>query len=728
MNTPPYIHSLSPFHRGEQDIQSRVGVREKMERFGRQIIRDHMPDQHRSFYQQLPFVFVGHADKEGWPWASILVGAPGFMHASTPNELQLHATPVAGDPLAQSLQTGTRLGLLGIELPTRRRNRLTGKVTQVSASSFKLSVDQSFGNCPQYIQTRKLKVDSSPSMQAPQIEALDLFDEQAIQLIQNSDTFFVASATSGFASSTTADSGKEGTKRKRGNDSSEASEGADVSHRGGLPGFIRVDDNKTLTIPDYLGNFHFNTLGNLQENPRAGLLFIDFDSGDLLTLTGTTEILWDAPQTQYFDGAERLWQFHIQRGLRIKNALNLKWSFDQYSPNLKLTGTWEKAAANQRAEANSQRWLAYEVVKIVDENSDTSAAIRSFYLQPKAEHHSRHKAGQFLTVRAQIDGHEVIRTYTLSSAPGDPWLRLSIKRETHQNDAHPAGVFSNFVHDTLAVGDLIDARAPAGSFTLDTDSARPAVLISAGVGITPMVAMARHALQEELRTRSPRYLTFISAARTHQQRAFFDELKTLCEASSGGVRAFWALSQADDSVKLGVDFNHHGRISKELLQAVLPIDDYDFYLCGPTDFMQAIYDLLQGFGVADHRIAAEAFGPATLVRQEDRSTATVAPAAIADSAVVTFSNSDQQTLVEQAWSKADGNLLDFAEAHGLTPDYGCRSGQCGSCKATLVSGRVSYPTAVSTPLNDGEVLLCCAQPAPVENDEMAQITIALPTS
>jgi hypothetical protein len=144
--------------------------------------------------------------------------------------------------------------------------------------------------------------------------------------------------------------------------------------------------------------------------------------------------------------------------------------------------------------------------------------------------------------------------------------------------------------------------------------------------------------------------------------------------------------------------------------------------------MQDIYDLLQGFGVADHRIAAEAFGPAALVRREDRSTATVAPAAIADSAVVTFSTPDQQTLLEQAWSTEDGNLLEFAEAHGLTPNYGCRSGQCGSCKATLVSGRISYPTAVSTPLGDDEVLLCCAQPAPVENDEMARITIALPTS
>jgi ferredoxin-NADP reductase/predicted pyridoxine 5'-phosphate oxidase superfamily flavin-nucleotide-binding protein len=697
----------SPFHPDEQEIQSRLGVREKMERFGRQVIREQMPDQHQSFYNQLPFIFVGHADDQGWPWASILHGEPGFLRANTAKQLQLNATPIAGDPLAEALTTGTRLGLLGIELPTRRRNRLNGKVSGVSATGFQLRVDQSFGNCPQYIQTRELQLDTTQPQPAAEIEQLHRFDQQAMDLISRSDTFFVASALAG------------------NDDDANASAGADVSHRGGLPGFIRIDDQQTLTIPDYLGNFHFNTLGNLQQHPRAGLLFIDFETGDLLTLTGSTEILWDSPETQYFDGAERLWRFHIKRGLRIKNALRLRWSFGQYSPNVHLTGTWAQAAANQQAEANAQRWLPYEVVKIVDENSHQHAAIRSYYLQPKAECHARHCAGQFLTLRAILEGRQQIRTYSLSSAPGDPLLRISVKREAAQDDTHPAGLFSNFLHDSLAVGDTLEAKAAAGSFTLDTDSDRPAVLISAGVGITPMVAMARHALQEQIRTRTPCSLTLISAARDPDQRVFFDELSSLAAQSGGTIRAFWALSQTDASLKPGIDFHHRGRISKQLLQAVLALDDYDFYLCGPAGFMQSIYDLLQQLGIADHRIAAEAFGPATLIRREDRLTTARAPVMVAETAVVSFSSHDHQPLLEQAWSREEGNLLGFAEAHGLTLNYGCRSGQCGSCKARLVSGKVSYPTAVNTALGDDEVLLCCAQPAPAEGDEMAKLSIAL---
>ena len=118
----------SPFHPGEQKIQQQLGVREQMERFGNRVIRDHMPEPHREFYQQLPFIFVGHADAQGWPWASILFDEPGFITSSDNKTLTINAQPVVGDPLAESLTPDTRLGLLGIELPTRRRNRLAAHI------------------------------------------------------------------------------------------------------------------------------------------------------------------------------------------------------------------------------------------------------------------------------------------------------------------------------------------------------------------------------------------------------------------------------------------------------------------------------------------------------------------------------------------------------------------------------------------------------------------------
>jgi predicted pyridoxine 5'-phosphate oxidase superfamily flavin-nucleotide-binding protein len=297
----------SPFHRGEQILQARAGVRERMERFGRQVIHDHLPEQHRAFYRQLPFVLVGHADKEGWPWASILFNQPGFISTGDARKMQISASPVAGDPLENALHKGTHLGLLGIELSTRRRNRVAAQITGVSNDDIELQVDQAFGNCPQYIQGRELLTVDPQAMPAPVVEPISDLSDETRRLIENSDTFFVASY--------------------KHNDSGQSSDGADVSHRGGKPGFIRIDGN-TLIIPDYRGNNHFNTLGNFHETPKAGLLFVDFEHGHLLTLTGRVEVLWDATETKDFAGAERLWKLHLDHGFYQKNVLPLRWRLD----------------------------------------------------------------------------------------------------------------------------------------------------------------------------------------------------------------------------------------------------------------------------------------------------------------------------------------------------------------------------------------------------------------
>ncbi len=719
MKTPSYSSSTenashqqkdSPFHQGEQAAQSRLGVREKMERFGRQVIRDFMPEQHREFYNQLPFVFVGHADNDGWPWASILFNDPGFMYSSDDRILTINTVPVVGDPLADAIKKGARLGLLGIELTTRRRNRLAAHVTEHSKNGFQLHVDQAFGNCPQYIQTRELEMLDPNLLPTPSIEHIHAFDEQAKTLIANSDTFFVASYVD-----------------NHNPDSTLASEGADVSHRGGKPGFIRVDNDKTLTIPDYSGNFHFNTFGNFIENSKAGLLFVDFENGHLLTLTGTVEILWDSPETKYFEGAERLWTFRINHGRWIRHGLPLRWTLDQFSPSTLLTDTWEAAKKRQQANPHNReehkseehkseehkseeaksKWLPYVVTKMIKESS----VITSFYLEAHEHQQPTFKPGQFLTVKADIKGQKQIRTYTLSSAPTDPHYRISVKRETSTDNNVPDGIFSNYLHDNLNIGDTLYAKAPCGDFTFDTTEKRPAVLLAGGVGITPMVSMVRHALKEGMRTHFTRDITFIGAAKNKEQRSFFEELNTISESSGGKIRAFWSLGKIDKHLKHGEDFHHHGRISKALLQAILPLDDYDVYLCGPTSFMQATYELLRGLGISDARIYAEEFGSASLKRNADNATRLFSPLPAATEAIIEFTDSN----VEQAWSKEDGSLLDFAEAHGLTPEFGCRSGQCGACKTKLVSGKVAYQTEHTSSINDDEVLLCCAVPAAIES-------------
>jgi predicted pyridoxine 5'-phosphate oxidase superfamily flavin-nucleotide-binding protein len=265
-----------------------------MENIGGKVIRDHMPEQHRDFYQQLPYVFVGHTDSQGWPWASILSAPVGFIQSPGNKTLTIEAAPLEGDPLKQNLHNGQRLGLLGIELHSKRRNRINAKVSGNSNNKIELAVLQSFGNCPKYIRTRYYG--GLKQSKAMEITALSHINSQAHYLIKNADTFFVASGIEE-------------------QPNSEQNQGADVSHRGGKPGFIRIEDDQTITIPDYSGNGHFNTLGNFELNPRAGLLFIDFERGHILSMTGTVEVIWENPNPQYFPNADRLWQFTIKKGV-----------------------------------------------------------------------------------------------------------------------------------------------------------------------------------------------------------------------------------------------------------------------------------------------------------------------------------------------------------------------------------------------------------------------------
>ena len=321
-NTPPDMPPIAqPYHEGEREVQSRVGVRERMAATGRQVLRDFMPEQHREFFRQLPFVIVGSVDARGQPWASVLASPPGFIDSPDPRRLTVRARPLAADPLDEILAVGASIGLLGIEPHTRRRNRMNGIVDQVTDEGFSVRVRQSFGNCPKYIQARKPEY-AGGAAKAPAVHSSERLDASAQRMIRRADTFFIATAYPGL----------------RGDDA--PAHGVDVSHRGGKPGFVRVDDDRTLTIPDFVGNFLFNTLGNIAVNPKAGLLFVDFDSGDLLYLACDAEIIWDGSEIEGFKGAERLLRFHVRELKRVDVALPLRWGEAQLSPFLERTGKW----------------------------------------------------------------------------------------------------------------------------------------------------------------------------------------------------------------------------------------------------------------------------------------------------------------------------------------------------------------------------------------------------
>jgi ferredoxin-NADP reductase len=292
-----------------------------------------------------------------------------------------------------------------------------------------------------------------------------------------------------------------------------------------------------------------------------------------------------------------------------------------------------------------------------------------------------------------------VRSYTLSDAPDGRGWRISVKRD---------GAVSGWLHEHLSPGVRIELMGPGGDFVFDEGTRRPAVLVSAGIGITPMIAMLNGLLVNGDRTRHRHPIYFIHGARATDELAFGDHLRTLAAGHRNlGVHVRYsgaAVVGDDDALP-----NWHasgGRVDIGFLKEVLPLDDYDFYLCGPAGFMQQLYTDLRALGVADARIRFEAFGPASVRR--DAAALPVLSAVVPAVPVpvpVRFARSD----VELVWDGGHANLLELAEAHGLEVQSGCRSGVCGMCEVEVRSGEVDAirPHAADVP---GRARLCSTVP------------------
>lgn len=677
--------TASPWHAGEITLQKKAGVFERMDEIGRRVLRDHLIEQHRDFYPQLPFILLGSVDPNGDVWATILTGSPGFIRSPDVHTLSLDLDRDPTDPAYQGMADGDSVAALGIEFSTRRRNRLNGHVHRSSSDKFVITVRHSYGNCPQYIQLRDFRFVREPSLTtnkpAMHVEHLDI---AAKSMITKADTFFVASYI----------------------DLDDGERQVDISHRGGKPGFVRIDEDGVLTIPDFAGNLFFNTLGNILANGKAGLVFIDFETGDLLHLTGAAEVILDSPEITAFQGAERLWRFTPSQIVFRPDALALRWNFRQegWSPNILLTGDWGDAETRSKALSLALSWRPFRIERIVEE----SAIVRSFYLQPADGNGTiPHVAGQHLPIR--LSGGE-IRTYTLSTAPSDGQYRISVKR---------GGIVSSKLHDAVQEGDIIEARAPSGNFTIDTTESRPAVLIAAGIGITPLLAMLRHVVYEGVRTRHFRQCWLIYSSHRKADRAFDLEIEKLVTLARGSIRRVRLLSDTEGAIP-GVDYEEQGRLQLPLLRKVLPFDDYDFYLCGPPSFMQSIYDGLIRLNIADERVHFETFGPTSLAR---KSTPLKKGFHLGTPATKSVPVHFRHSGIEVSWEPGLGTLLNLAEISHLSPEFGCRAGNCGTCRTKIVSGAVAYIKEPTAPLADDEILICCAVPALSENGDVKKLEL-----
>ncbi|WP_108883428.1 pyridoxamine 5'-phosphate oxidase family protein [Anderseniella sp. Alg231-50] len=309
------------YHGGEIAVQQQAGVRDMAERLS-QMIRPFMPDQHRTFFEMLPFAVVGMTDEHGRPWSTLCVGEPGFIRSPDDTTLRIASAPLLAQELGLQVKSGDKVGLLGIELPTRRRNRMNGVVADAGADGFAVHVEQSFGNCPQYIQTRSVEPRGAGSAgSAGEVRRSETLTGEAVDLIRQADTFYISSRTSEF--------------------STRPSSGIDVSHRGGRPGFVHVATGNTLTFPDFSGNRLFNTLGNIADDGRVGMVFPDFETGDLLSLTGTARIVWDGERLEGFDGAQRLVDVQVDVMVHARCVLSLAGALIEQSPKLVRTGVWQ---------------------------------------------------------------------------------------------------------------------------------------------------------------------------------------------------------------------------------------------------------------------------------------------------------------------------------------------------------------------------------------------------
>lgn len=297
------------FHEGEVMVQERAGEAAQAARVGA-MIGDTIPAGARPFLAERRMLAVGSVDRDGGPWASLLFGEPGFASTAdgTAVTVELARTRIdRRDALASNLRVAAPLGLLAIDLATRRRLRVNGSVRALDERAFTVAVREAYPNCPKYIQRRVL-VAQFGAAPAEDLGEGDRLDDAGRRAVEAADTLFVASV--------------------------HPRRGADVSHRGGAPGFVRVLDPTTLRIPDYQGNSLFNTLGNLAVTRRAGVLVPDFDRGRALHFTGEVTLRFGASEDprQPTGGTGRYWDLRLSRWSDVPLPRGLRWTFVDASP------------------------------------------------------------------------------------------------------------------------------------------------------------------------------------------------------------------------------------------------------------------------------------------------------------------------------------------------------------------------------------------------------------
>lgn len=562
----PYWPGNNPFHPGEDHVQKLLGTVEAVAEYAPKFIRPFMPDQHREFFCAQPFLVAAARDRDGNMWSTILTdlydGSNKFIKSPSSTRLSVQGQPAPGDALEHAFQVGDDVGLLAIEFATKRRNRVNGRI--ISGDSQKkcieFMVEQSFGNCPQYIQPRQWwRSTVNQERHAANAASMNMSTELTpaqIEKIRAADTIFVATGYRG-----------EGEDARYGND---------ASHRGGTPGWVHVENKSTLLLPDFSGNGMFNTLGNIHLDPRMGITIPNFESGGLLQLTGIAKIVFDrAVSNNCYPGSQRLIEFTISKVNQVEDsALPIRWNVD----------------------IDSSHTRKLQVVYKTKESTE----ITSFHLKAADVQDPvlwKFIPGQHLPIQmAMSDEKTLLRSYSLSG--GSSWgeYRISVKRE-------PFGEVSSYLHDNIKVGDTIQAQKPTGDFILDNVNNRTLVLLSAGVGVTPILSM----LHEYVDTKKKiRRAVWLHGTQNGEYHAFQSEIQGLIQLAGNHLTRHIAYSRPREEDH-GL-FDSKGRLTPGLVKEVVPDFLYsDIYMCGPSAFCADMEEGLLQMGVDPKYIHFETF-------------------------------------------------------------------------------------------------------------------------
>jgi len=541
------IHS--PFHDGERHVQQLAKESDFAQRNGT-VITDTILPGAIPFIAQQAMLVVSSVDENGQVWPSVLIGKPGFISASDPHNLILDRGNTFSNPqdcFWQNIRHNPNIGMLVIELSTRRRFRINGSIELHDNKFLHIHVDEAYPNCPKYIQRRQAELTASPVRvnQGAPTTGTELLPEH-LKLIQNADSLFVGSAVPQQNNANT---------RFR----------ADASHRGGNPGFIEHIEDNTLRIPDYKGNSMFNTLGNIHTYPKAGIVLIDFERGVLLQLSGEAKILWDQndPDNQS-GGTKRYWQLKVSAWQESALPDSLSWQFFDYSPH------------NPRQTKIGNQPLEELTLKISQ-------------LEIKSPTITRYRLSAHLPIEVKLaSGKWVERHYSILSSPHDNrFYDIAVKRETTGRGG------SLQLHKQLKINATLKAKAPRNAFPLSTIG-KHTILVAGGIGITPILSMLRILVETQAS------FEIHYTAGSQEELAFATEIYALAKQHAH----FYSSAPNTHVTEFAVK---NSRLNIERLMEE-PDTGTHIYLCGPVRMIEAVRDAGNSLGWNAGQIHFESFG------------------------------------------------------------------------------------------------------------------------